>query len=257
MKFNQIAISKLKKEDYLWRYIDLHKLLDLIIKKQLYFSRLDQFNDPFDGITMNLIEKRYFAKMSNINNPNIPSDLVKKMKWQQNKTLEDCEIESQIRRKTQYVNCWIKSERESIAMWSLYSNKESVALKANGIQLVNYFEYLINLQPTLYKECDFVCGSVFYFKLNPLDPFEKRTLPKFSAFKKDVAFDYEKEYRFLIAIPKESISDEISFKYFPITKTFFTITEIVCHPEMPDWKFKNIEDICSKYELSNPRKSEI
>ncbi len=30
---------------FLWRYLDLHKLFDLIIHKQLYFTRFDHFED--------------------------------------------------------------------------------------------------------------------------------------------------------------------------------------------------------------------
>lgn len=231
--------------------------MDLASNKHLYFNRLDQFNDPFEGITRDLIVRRYLAKKSKITNPTIPQEFAKAHNLNNQRTLEDYEFQSQILRKIQFVNCWIKSIRESNAMWNLYSNKDSIALKANGFQLVKYFKTNIELQPFLYEKFEFICGSITYCKLNPIDIFEKVTLPRYSAFKKDVSYDCEKEYRFLIASPKNEADSNPKFIHLNITTTFLALIEIICHPEMPEWKFKNIENICNKYKLPKPKKSEI
>src|ERR1700745_2820442 len=33
----------------LWRYVDLARYADLLLKNQLFFSRADKFEDPFEG----------------------------------------------------------------------------------------------------------------------------------------------------------------------------------------------------------------
>lgn len=257
MKFEEIAKSKLKKEDFLWRYIDLHKLLDLAFNKHLYFNTLDKFNDPFEGVTRDLIARRHLAKNFKITNPSYPKEEAEAKRRENKKTLQDYEVQSRIQRKTQFANCWIKSTRESNAMWNLYSNKDSIAMKANAYDLVKYFKTNIEIQPLLHPNFEFICGSVTYCKLNPIDLFEKPTLPKYSAFKKDVSYDYEKEFRFLIATPKNVADENPKFIRMNISQSFFDLMDIVCHPEMPEWKFNNIKSICSKYKLPKPIKSEV
>jgi len=258
MIFEEIYKQKLKDEDLFWRYIDLHKPIDLAINKELHFTRLDQFNDPFEGIQYKLIVDRYLAKDMKITNPSIPPDTVKMLEERAKAGLENYEVESNVMRKSQFVNCWIKSPRESNAMWNIYSNKDSIALKGIGKEIIEYFKNVINLQPYLYPEYNFICGSVEYIKLNPIDLFEKpRILPKYSAFKKDVSYDYEKEYRFLIVTPKGEIEENPTGIKLGISENFYKNIEIICHPEMDDWKFKNLESVCSKYGLPNPKKSEI
>ncbi len=257
MKFKEIAKSKLKKDDYLWRYIDLHKLLDIASDKNLYFNRLDQYNDPFEGITRKLIVQRHIAKISTITNPKITKEFADAQNMRNKRTLENYEIQSQIQRETQFVNCWINSTRESNAMWNLYSNKDSIAMKARAYDLVSYFKTNIEIQPLLHPTFEFICGSVTYCKLNPIDLSEKVILPKYSAFKKDVSYDYEKEFRLLIATPKNVAKKNPKFIRLNITQSLFNLMDIVCHPEMPDWKFRNIESICSKFKLPKPIKSKV
>jgi hypothetical protein len=35
---------------YIWRFIDLPKFLDMLATGALYFTRGDQFDDPYDGM---------------------------------------------------------------------------------------------------------------------------------------------------------------------------------------------------------------
>jgi len=37
-------------EEYLWRYSDLHQFLTLIKQKRFRYSRMDQFEDPLEGV---------------------------------------------------------------------------------------------------------------------------------------------------------------------------------------------------------------
>ncbi len=256
MRFKEISKSKLKEGDLLWRYVDLHKLIDLSNTQELHFTRTDKFSDPFEGVTYKLIAERYFAQKSNMTNPAIDKKIRDKHNSNNKKTLKNYEAESSLKQRTQFINCWIKSQRESVAMWNLYSNRNSVAIKANARDLIDYFKRNLELQPHFYPKNEFICGSITYLKLNPFDPFEKKTLPKYSSFKKDVAYDYEKEFRFLIATPTSNADSNPEFFRYNITKNFIELIEIICHPEMERWKFENIKGLCSKLKLPEPKMSE-
>ncbi len=255
MKFKEIFKSKLKEDDFLWRYLDLHKLIDLATNQELHFTRVDNFSDPFEGVTYRLIAKRYFAQKSNMTSPVIDKTIRDQNNANSKQTLESYKTESSQKQRTQFINCWIRSPRESVAMWNLYSNGDSVAIKAKPKDLVNYFQKNLELQPHFCPDHQFICGSVKYIKLNPLDPFDKPTLPNYSSFKKDVAYDYEKEFRFLVATPTSLADSNPDFFRYKISKNFIELIEIVCHPEMEKWKFENIKCLCEKLGLPEPTMS--
>jgi len=258
MEFQQISESKVTENDALWRYIDFNKLIDLAINQELHFTRLDQFPDPFEGVTYNLIAERFFAKYSNITNPSIDKNIRDEHNRNNEKVQKEYEDESHDTQRTQYTNCWFKSNRESIAMWNLYSNRDSIALKVNAQNLIDYFKRNLQLQPlAFYPKYKFICGEISYLRLNPFDSFEDPKLPIYNAFKKDVAYDFEKEYRFLIVTPtSESNSNPKFFKY-TISNDFIKLIKIVCHPEMENWKYNNLKKLCKKIGLPKPAKSEI
>lgn len=75
MIFIEAKEERLNKSDILWRYISLHKFLYLLFEKKLLFTRLDLFLDPFEGVTMRLIQERAAAlnfPERKYWNPNIP-----------------------------------------------------------------------------------------------------------------------------------------------------------------------------------------
>ena len=40
-----------RKDDYVWRFMDMHKFLNFILHNNIHFSRMDSFEDPLEGIT--------------------------------------------------------------------------------------------------------------------------------------------------------------------------------------------------------------
>lgn len=257
MRFKEIAKTKIKKGDYLWRYIDLHKLIDLGTSRQIHFTRADYFKDPFEGITYDLLARRYSAKLPKATNPAIPKELRENINNGKEQTLKDYEVESLNRQKTQFINCWLRSQRESVAMWDLYSNRDSVAIRGDARELIDYFKQNLELQPHYYPKYEFIAGSITYMWLNPVDLHKnfKVTLPRYSSFKKDVAFDHEKEFRFLIATPSDNAESNPNFLRHDLTQNFFDLIQVVSHPEMEDWKFENLKRLCVKLKLPKPNKS--
>lgn len=116
-----------------------HKFISFITDKELFFTRLDLFQDPFEGVTTRLIKQRYLAKLipqaENIN-PRLPENLRENLTLEKKLTEQNYDAESIKKQKTQFVNCWFRGERESMAMWNLYSNRDSIVLRIEGRTLI-------------------------------------------------------------------------------------------------------------------------
>ena len=92
----------------IWRYISFARFVWLIAKESLYFSRLDQHDDWWEGLlpkNWNIEYQKYvrFAK---------------------------------------YINCWHMNVSESDAMWKLYGNSagETVAIRTTVDRLIKSLE---------------------------------------------------------------------------------------------------------------------
>lgn len=260
MTFEEEEYKKLNEHDVLWKYLDFHKFIDLISNKTLHFTRLDQFEDPFEGVSYELIAKRHIAKLhENSNNDGIPEEHQEAFKENIiRKPLEEYKIDSPKSQKSQFVNCWNKLERESMAMWDLYSNSNSIAIKLNGRRFIDTIKAIIEKETKLLPKHIFAVGSIYYKKINPPDLWDNMESPcRLNALKKDVSFSHEEEYRLVISSPTSMVDNNPKFHKIKVYESFFDDIEIICHPKMEDWKFKNIECICKKFHIKSPQKSKI
>lgn len=92
----------------IWRHMDFEKYKSLISRKSLYFARLHEFEDHFEGsFCATKILK------SDFKHPNISES--DKAVWKQN-------VEEN--KKYMAVNCWHLSEYESDAMWKIYAKDD-------------------------------------------------------------------------------------------------------------------------------------
>jgi hypothetical protein len=262
MYFEELGENRLNLNDSLWRYLSIHKFISLTSNRTLLFSRLDLFQDPFEGIATRSIKENYMAgRMPNLEDMDdrIPIDQREHV-FALKKALETkFEQESLIKQKTQFINCWFKGQRESMAMWNLYSNKTGIALKLNGRQFIDYLKEQIGNQKELYPNNKFICGQVEYLKLNPVDLEQDKINIRYSALKKDESFQYENEYRLLIKSPEsESIAQSNpEVIEIELLTDFFKITEVICHPEMPIWQIENIRNLARGCKFKNVLKSQI
>ncbi|MGC9948737.1 MAG: hypothetical protein ABSF64_20405 [Bryobacteraceae bacterium] len=105
--------NELKLQTALWRYMDLARFLVLIDRKKLYFSRLPELEDAWEGAwspSDPLFERdpKYMLIAASHLTSSLP-----------------------------LVSCWHENESESVAMWKLYvSGKEGVAIKTTVSSLV-------------------------------------------------------------------------------------------------------------------------
>jgi len=92
----------------IWKYMSFAKFVWLLARESLYFSRLDQYDDWWEGLLRrdrNVEGKKYI-------------------------------------RYNKYINCWHMNDSESDAMWKLYGNPagETVAIQTNVGRLTKSLE---------------------------------------------------------------------------------------------------------------------
>lgn len=106
----------------IWRYLDFPQLIQILKRDKLFFSRADNFDDPYEGTLPE--EHRKFRSQEE----SIPEDWAEKLlpKFRR------------ICTKNTFLNCWHINEGESAAMWDLY-------LEANhGVCIQSTFQKLVD-----------------------------------------------------------------------------------------------------------------
>ncbi|WP_254534027.1 DUF2971 domain-containing protein [Natrinema gelatinilyticum] len=226
----------------IWRYRSLKRYISILDEEYLWFSRPDQFEDPFEG--------------------SIPGENIRN----RNK-LYDSEINrarSTARHKyryTTYLNCWYSEEHESDAMWRLYSNSgDGVAIKSTHGQLKHALEPIHsknNPKKSTVKKA--TMGEVKYKDYNNSEiPVDSILAP---LFHKRKAFEFEKEYRILVQfLPDElisgsgrSVGEQFNFKDLspvgipiPVDASEL-IEEVVVSPTASDSFVEIIESVTKIY----------
>lgn len=144
--------------EYLWKYIDVHRLLNFIQNKQVRFTRMNQFEDTLEGIPFETLLK--FTQMSNEPTFSLANFILDHGKYS---LPPNSKLSNRIERILQiqsshFVSCWFYEQRESMAMWNLYSNPDGVALKISFGKLKEL------LEPNSDEENiqDYFCGKVEY-----------------------------------------------------------------------------------------------
>lgn len=233
--------------DFLWKYIDIHKFLDLLIAKRFRFTRMDQFEDSLEGIPFESLYR--ISAMKRELNVGF-SDIVKTVSDFADKSTDKLygriDVINHIQAST-YVSCWFLENRESMAMWNLYSNKDGVAVK------VNFGKLKALLYPNIDDEFikEYYCGRVVYqdlYESNPISQEYLRTIPK-AALRKDKSFTHEKEFRFVIKL--DNVDNELLGIDSQIIELKDLEMTIICHPQMPDWKKNNIKGILKSKKMQS------
>jgi len=94
----------------LWRYMDVGRFIALALDRKLYFARLHELDDPWEGARPFGLRKR-MVEMVGESGP-----------------IYDY---YRIAASEAVVSCWHENDRESVAMWRLYtSGSEGVAVKS-------------------------------------------------------------------------------------------------------------------------------
>ena len=163
--------------EYLWRYISLARYIYLLNTSQLWFSRVDQFKDKFEGAVTPLnvaLRELDKAKHPFLSEPDFDSHMSKVRKG---------------KRLTGFANCWHSNPFESDAMWQKYFTSETVALVSDRQHMRNGIlsEREVYLGRVAYK--NYLPGTLDYVDdFNTFGPL----------LTKRNNFEYEKEVRAIV-----------------------------------------------------------
>lgn len=253
----QIEVNKEYKfndDQFLWRYMDLHRLIYFLNSENIFFSPLNSFFDPLEGITeKHLHDKEYVDALDKKKDKDegLPKKSKEELKEEKEELKERFKSGLEEIQKTYFASCWYLGVRESLAMWDTYSNKDSVAMKFKPAELC---ENIIDSCKKVESE-DFdlmVHGKVEYFKISPFDPNDeglKNAGHRFKGFLKDLSYKHEEEFRFLAV----QNNDNKTYSFFELSVQNLQSLDfsIVTHPYMEPWKHNNIYNILKTKGLEN------
>jgi hypothetical protein len=220
-----------RKSQKLWRFIDFTKYIDLLDRRELYFCRLDNFEDPYEGaFPTNQVEFETVIQATNH---------VKQFN---------------------FVNCWHMNDFESAAMWSIYlKNHNGVAIQTTfeklkssfdethediHLSIIKYHDYNQKSQNELINENPWSLGSSGS-TINP--QIFKRT-----------SFDYERELRAIyIDMPIERDLEKVKKRNLGHGKSIKVnleklIEKIYIAPKADTWFKDLVISVTAKYSLSKP-----
>ncbi len=260
----QIEINKeytFKDDPFLWRYMDLHRLIYFLNTENIFFSPLSTFFDPLEGITEKHLHDKQYADAIDEQadkEEGLPKESKEKLIREKEEIKERFKSRLEEIQKTYFASCWYLGVRESLAMWDTYSNKDSVALKFKPSDL--YKSIIDFCKKTNFKDFDtMIHGMVEYYKISPFDPNDdslKNCGHRFKGFLKDLSYKHEEEFRFVL-IQNHNYK---TYDFFELSlKNLQTLNFcIVTHPYMEPWKHNNIYNILKGKGLEHKlKKSDI
>ena len=119
----------------LWRYVDLSHFLSFLSRRSLYFAKLTEFDDAWEGAISEGVKEGYkrallhsIEKMA----PKTAPASEKLIAMEISKPVAEgfAELHAGVRKAIYGINCWHSNDVESVAMWKLYTRgKDGVAIQ--------------------------------------------------------------------------------------------------------------------------------
>lgn len=227
-----------KRTEYLWRYFDIHKFINLLQTHVIRFTRMDQFEDPQEGIPLSAFVT--FSEKTNLNLAQnltlseliLDKTLFSKISPQLQKKLNTINAIQ----KSSFVTCWFAEQKESVAMWNLYSNPDGVALKIPFSKLTAQLKIEKTANISAYYG-----GRVLYQDFSTV--YQRTSDRKVGkvALRKDSSFQHESEFRFVVRTKDHHLNiSGINSQKLDLAKLNM---KVICHPRMTAWKKKNVESL--------------
>jgi len=206
----------------LWRYVDLARYADLLLKKQLFFSRADKFEDPFEGRFKKAGDNKSLKK----------PEKIKEVKRQNEKRTEIT------------ISSWHQNNDESYAMWKIY------AKGSYGIALQTTFEKLKYSFNATDKPV--YIGKVNYYDENN-DSLHVDSNSFIPFLRKRAIYKYENEVRCCYALPAR---EKFEWQQQDIYNGVFIdidlnemIERIYISPYSPNWIRDIVEGLNNKFQF--------
>ena len=201
----------------IWRYVDMPRFLSILENRALFFTCVDQLEDPFEG---SLSRSDYASYEDGLWEASGDSGIANGL-W-----LEENRKNSIDQRRYTFCSCWHQSSFESAAMWKLYSDiGKGLAIQSTVERLRHCLPAYIKTEPVRY--IDFETESTL----------ERRFLTKRREF------SHERELR---AIFSDDASVQKTGINVPIEPDAL-IEKLVVAPFMPAWFRELVGKIIVRY----------
>lgn len=216
-----------------WKYMDFTKFVSLIDSRRLYFTRVDKFDDPFEGS---------WPRVNVLARGEIPEDIPPEGREAFARAMENMGQINKRWPKYSAMNCWHMNEHESAAMWKLYLKSDE------GIAVQSRYE---KLRDCLIDDEKVLLGMVKYldYEVEGIDP--RNILSAFVHKRK--SFEHEREVRALIMkwpegeeeldFSRETIGDGLKIRV-DIERL---IERIYVAPSAPDWFAELVSAVIQRY----------
>ena len=217
------------------RYVDITKFLSLLKDEQLFFCRLDNQEDKFEGTFPKISKKEFGDFYRNLsdtgffNNPMTEEEIEKEIN-------EDFEFRKKL--KALYcVNCWNEFKGESYALWKIYSDLNQ------GIMIKSSFKRIINALKESKEKV--YCSKVKYIDYDTDSIDIGNTMSP--VVHKHKAYSYENEIRLIHEVSNIGWENEKYKNGIKVNVNLVKlIDEIVISPFPPEWFSDLIRDIRGK-----------
>lgn len=239
-----------QREEVIWRYMDIAKLLSLLDRRELYFARLDKLGqlDPFEGYYTNAnvaIDQLSFS--------DLPSDwktgdgAIDEVNWNAlRNSAPERRAFSKAQREMTFVNSWHVQPHESAAMWSQYlKSQDGIAIQSTYGRLCDSFK--------AYEDFEVFIGMMRYLDYNK-DVIPTRNI-LYPFLSKRRSFEHEKELRCLIWTPQHGKNDLKENKFKDVYGLYVSaqipvlIQKIFVAPTAPSWLGETITSVVGKLGL--------
>lgn len=177
-------------EKYLYRFLPKQFLFEFLDKKAIWFSRADRFGDKMESVMLKdlLAEKPDFVELTK-------------------------------RKRRFLISCWHLANNESLALWDAYvkskEDRRVAAIRFRRKDLAKLFKDGISMNEHGFNyRARWMQGNVQYRNLTTLRKFQEvadATL-KYAVFRKEHAFRYESEYRFVLELPEPFSKEGFLFR---------------------------------------------
>jgi hypothetical protein len=223
----------------LWRYQDLPRYLDLLLKQQLFFCRADRFEDPFEGqYTPEVREELVKEQVEEMGDGEADETVIQRAKKQVEKLTE----EHIARRTFVTINSWHRNDVENYAMWKIYAKGTyGLAIQTTYDRLKQCFDRA--KQPVFIGKVDYDDNCETLLLNGSLKPFlHKRKM-----------YAYENEVRCCYVIPEDKSfnwqAQDTNDGVFIDVDLDTLIERIYISPYSPNWIYDIVTGINKKFNI--------
>lgn len=204
----------------IWRYMNLERLIALLLGRTLFVPRLDQYRDPWEGVWPAAIVANLRRRL-----PLESADALLKF--------------SDVLREHLFASCWHLSPHESAGLWHQYATASGFAVKST----VGRLKHSVTDGP------NFLLGKVRYIDFSIEHPGERILDVIHPAFFKRKSFEHEQEVRLVILdMPKAPLVDDSpksKGKTLPLNLELL-VEQILVSPDGPKWIEPQIRELLNR-----------